>query len=111
MPHRASLMQLKSFMAQQIFGQEQLIDRTLICLLAGGHLLVEGAPGLAIPLPSPTNIVYVDVPDAAAAVDRLRERSVWVLATGPRRIRVVFHLDIDDEGLETAIAAFRETAA
>ncbi len=72
---------------------------------------LEGAPGLAIPLPSPTNIVYVDVPDAAAAVDRLRERNVWVLATGPRRIRVVFHLDIDDEGLETAIAAFRETAA
>ena len=47
MPHRASLLQLKTFMAQQIFGQETLIERMLICLLAGGHLLVEGAPGLA----------------------------------------------------------------
>lgn len=47
MSHRESILQLRSFMAQQIFGQEQLIDRVLICLLAGGHVLVEGAPGLA----------------------------------------------------------------
>src|SRR5690554_5260565 len=47
MPHRASLLQLKTFMAQQIFCQETLIERMLNCLLAGGHLLVEGAPGLA----------------------------------------------------------------
>src|SRR5690554_7216365 len=46
MPHRASLLQLKTFMAQQIFGQETLIERMLICLLAGGHLLEEGVPGL-----------------------------------------------------------------
>ena len=30
-----------------IIGQEGLIDRLLIALLADGHLLVEGAPGLA----------------------------------------------------------------
>jgi len=34
-------------MGQQIIGQEKLIDRLLIALLADGHLLVEGAPGLA----------------------------------------------------------------
>ncbi|HAW28281.1 MAG TPA: AAA family ATPase, partial [Planctomycetaceae bacterium] len=34
-------------MGQHIFGQEHLIDRMLISLLAGGHVLVEGAPGLA----------------------------------------------------------------
>jgi len=33
--------------AQKIIGQEQLIERMLIALLADGHLLVEGAPGLA----------------------------------------------------------------
>lgn len=38
---------LKNWMAQQIIGQEKLIDRLLIALLADGHLLVEGAPGLA----------------------------------------------------------------
>ncbi|OED42333.1 AAA family ATPase [Chromatiales bacterium (ex Bugula neritina AB1)] len=30
-----------------IIGQERLVDRLLIALLADGHLLVEGAPGLA----------------------------------------------------------------
>ena len=28
-------------------GQPALIERILICLLCDGHLLVEGAPGLA----------------------------------------------------------------
>ncbi len=33
--------------AQRILGQEILVDRLLVALLADGHLLVEGAPGLA----------------------------------------------------------------
>ena len=32
---------------RQVLGQPQLIERLLIALLADGHLLVEGAPGLA----------------------------------------------------------------
>jgi len=32
---------------EQIIGQERLMDRLLIALLSNGHLLVEGAPGLA----------------------------------------------------------------
>ncbi len=32
---------------QIIFGQEQVIDEALIALLAGGHALLVGAPGLA----------------------------------------------------------------
>lgn len=39
--------QLKVSLQQDIIGQPALIDRLLICLLADGHLLVEGAPGLA----------------------------------------------------------------
>jgi MoxR-like ATPase len=38
---------LKHWLESQIVGQSQLIDRLLIALLADGHLLVEGAPGLA----------------------------------------------------------------
>ncbi len=38
---------LRSWLKQQIIGQPQLIDKLLIALLADGHLLVEGAPGLA----------------------------------------------------------------
>jgi len=32
---------------QKILGQKKLVDRLLIALLSDGHLLVEGAPGLA----------------------------------------------------------------
>ncbi|MCL4162623.1 UNVERIFIED_CONTAM: hypothetical protein GTU68_044871, partial [Idotea baltica] len=35
------------WLSSQIVGQEKLVQRLLIALLADGHLLVEGAPGLA----------------------------------------------------------------
>ncbi len=38
---------LKSHVTSKIVGQEALVERLLIALLADGHLLVEGAPGLA----------------------------------------------------------------
>ena len=38
---------LNLWLNDQIIGQEHLIERLLIALLADGHLLVEGAPGLA----------------------------------------------------------------
>jgi MoxR-like ATPase len=38
---------LKSYLNQRIIGQETLIARLLIALISDGHLLVEGAPGLA----------------------------------------------------------------
>ncbi|MFC3652122.1 AAA family ATPase [Dyella humi] len=38
---------LRDDLRQQIIGQPRLIDCLLIALLADGHLLVEGAPGLA----------------------------------------------------------------
>ncbi len=39
--------QLKQQVSEQIIGQSILVDRLLIALLSDGHLLVEGAPGLA----------------------------------------------------------------
>lgn len=47
MEHRAALLELRQFLSSQILGQEKLVDRLLIALIADGHLLVEGAPGLA----------------------------------------------------------------
>ena len=38
---------LKEWLSSNIVGQEQLVERLIIALLADGHLLVEGAPGLA----------------------------------------------------------------
>lgn len=38
---------LENHLQSQVLGQENLVQRLLIALLADGHLLVEGAPGLA----------------------------------------------------------------
>ncbi|MFK7731184.1 MAG: AAA family ATPase [Pseudomonadales bacterium] len=43
----SNIEQLRGWLSSQIIGQSELIDRLLIALLADGHLLVEGAPGLA----------------------------------------------------------------
>ena len=42
-----SVGQLQQWLATEVIGQENLVERLLIALLADGHLLVEGAPGLA----------------------------------------------------------------
>lgn len=41
------ILKLKQFAGEKIIGQQALIVRLLIAILADGHLLVEGAPGLA----------------------------------------------------------------
>ncbi|TNF03773.1 MAG: MoxR family ATPase [Gammaproteobacteria bacterium] len=47
MTHQQKILQLRDFLNSQIVGQPHLIERLIIALLADGHLLVEGAPGLA----------------------------------------------------------------
>lgn len=47
MSQHAAISQLKDYISQHILGQTTLVDRLIIALLADGHLLVEGAPGLA----------------------------------------------------------------
>jgi MoxR-like ATPase len=42
-----SFQNLRQHLRGRIFGQEHLVDSLLIALLADGHLIVEGAPGLA----------------------------------------------------------------
>ena len=66
-----------------------------------------------------TNLVYFDVDPAVPGISRLggdigamrvaltarlRERGVWVAGTAAR-LRAVFHLDVDDAGVEQAVAA------
>lgn len=41
------IQKLKLHVEKHIIGQDHLVNRLLIALLADGHLLVEGAPGLA----------------------------------------------------------------
>jgi MoxR-like ATPase len=47
MSPKQQLHNLEQHIGHQIIGQKLLINRLLIALLADGHLLVEGAPGLA----------------------------------------------------------------
>lgn len=44
---RTQIIALKNFMDEQIIGQEDLVNKLIITLLADGNALVEGAPGLA----------------------------------------------------------------
>jgi MoxR-like ATPase len=47
MSARDQILQLKQHMGESIIGQEQVIERLLLTLLANGNLLLEGLPGLA----------------------------------------------------------------
>ena len=44
---RESLAQLQAHIERRIVGQQSLVQRLLLALLCDGHLLLEGAPGLA----------------------------------------------------------------
>ncbi len=43
----SSIQSLRSWLSSQIIGQEALVERLLIAIIADGHILVEGPPGLA----------------------------------------------------------------
>jgi len=47
MSNLSAVQNLQAWLDSQIVGQPTLVERLLIALIADGHLLVEGAPGLA----------------------------------------------------------------
>ncbi|MFH1748691.1 MAG: low-specificity L-threonine aldolase [Planctomycetota bacterium] len=70
-------------------------------------------PGIQLdPATVETNIVIFGIEEqlgtAAEFVVRLHDRDVWVLATGPDRVRAVTHLDVSSAQIDQAIAVFRE---
>lgn len=67
---------------------------------------LQGLPGIAVQAPQ-TNMIFIDLPRerASAVVATLRERGV--LATGLYQLRLVTHLDVDDAGVDHAIAVLR----
>ncbi len=71
---------------------------------------LQDVPGISFPFPSPTNIVIMETADALSFVGHVASEGVYVLPFSPTRIRAVFHLDVDDTGLERAIKAFRAAA-
>jgi threonine aldolase len=101
--------------AAGIVALEQMVDR-----LAEDHArarrLAEGIaaiPGLTIDLERvQTNIVYFDLADGVAltaqeVVARLREYDVLIGYYSGRGFRAVTHCWMDDDGIETALAALK----
>ena len=58
-----------------------------------------------------TNIVAVDVPDAAAVVAAAREHDVRIGAVGPRTVRLVTHLDVSRHQAEAAASVLAKVLA
>lgn len=44
---RENVLELRSAISNSILGQQKLITQLIVCLLADGHVLLEGKPGLA----------------------------------------------------------------
>jgi threonine aldolase len=68
-------------------------------------------PGVRLdPAAVTTNLVFLEFDDpawdSASVVRTLEERGIRISAYGPRTVRVVTHLDVDDAGIERAAAAF-----
>lgn len=75
--------------------------------------LAEALPGCIEPATVETNIVIAELGDldAAALTGKLWEQGVRILPTGQHRIRAVTHLDVDRDGIERAIEAFRSAVS
>ncbi|SNC77273.1 MoxR-like ATPase [Hymenobacter gelipurpurascens] len=58
----AKLPQLKQEIGKVIVGQQEVLDEVLVALLAGGHALLEGVPGLAKTLLVRTLAQATDLP-------------------------------------------------
>ena len=76
---------------------------------ANARALADGLAELGFDVQPPdTNIVIADVADAPQLVGELWDRGVEVTPMSPTRIRCVTHLDVDADGINRALAAFRE---
>ena len=92
--------------AAGIYALQNNIDR-----LADDHRrakrLASGLQELGYPSNTPlSNMVYVDVKDGPKAQDALSAQGVRCLHVSPTTLRLVTHLDVDDAGIDQALAGF-----
>lgn len=75
---------------------------------------VDALPDVRVAAPE-TNIVMVELSGTGRSVPEvlgeLEERGVRLVPFGRTRIRAVFHLEVDDAGVEGAVRAFHEVLA
>jgi len=71
-------------------------------------------PGVEV-IPPETNIVMLDFLESRMTVveilEGLAQEGVLMVPFGPRRVRAVTHLDVDDEGIERALEALEGVLA
>ncbi len=90
-------------------------DHERAARLAAGLAALPGAalpgaelPGAALAIERPdSNIVFFELDGAIDGIEfreRLAAEGVLCSGTGPQRVRMVTHLDIDDAGIEAAVA-------
>jgi threonine aldolase len=74
----------------------------------------RAAPGVSVTEPE-TNILYVTLEhpslDAPTLLQRLGERGVRLSQFGPRLLRAITHLDVDDAGITRAIESFQSAVS
>jgi threonine aldolase len=80
-------------------------DHARAARMAAGLAAIEGVE--LDPATVETNIIVFAVPDAAAFCARLADAGVLMGALDARRVRAVTHLDVDDAGIDAALAAAR----
>ena len=100
----AGMRQVGVLAAAGLYALEHHLER-----LADDHERARrlGAALGADPATIETNIVVLDVADAAAIAAAAAAQGVLVSALGPRFLRLVTHLDVDDDGIDRAIAVLQ----
>jgi threonine aldolase len=71
--------------------------------------LAEAVPGCVDPSCVETNIVVLEVPDVAPIVAHAREGGVLVGGLDARHLRVVTHLDVDDDAVDRAVQVLSDS--
>jgi threonine aldolase len=73
--------------------------------------LADVSPDIVDPEAVETNMVFVDVRalalDPLAVLERLAREGVGITPAGPGTLRMVTHLDVDDDGVRLAVDAWR----
>jgi threonine aldolase len=68
----------------------------------------DAVPGVVDPATVETNIVVLEVPDASGVVAHCRAADVLVGALDPTHVRLLTHLDLDDEQVDVAAGVVRD---
>ena len=97
--------------AAGIYAIEHNIDR-LKDDHARASTLAQGLKASGYPTPTPaSNMIYVEVRDGQRAQELLDEHGVRCFAVGPTTLRLVTHLDVDDDGIAHAVSTFDALAS